>query len=193
MTGDSFRKRKERIKLAREIEDRGFEMTPCSCCEKENRKCVMDSERSSRCAECVRRKRSCDGLSDAWERNVPSERAWTAIERQEAVLEEQEEAAAVAAQEAMARVARLRKQRQQLRKRKTEMSRRGLRFLEELDAQEERERFENEVRAAGGSPPLINDAVDLSAVLGMAGQEADQSFWESVEFGDEIPLTTQGS
>jgi hypothetical protein len=43
-------------------------MKPCSLCEKENRECVMHEQSSSRCAECVRQRRTCDGLSDAWEK-----------------------------------------------------------------------------------------------------------------------------
>ena len=70
-------------------------MTPCSGYKNEGRKCIMlpDNERSSRCAKCVRRKRSCDGLSDAWERNVPRESDWSKLDRQETTLKEQEEQA----------------------------------------------------------------------------------------------------
>ena len=73
MSFKSYRKNKERIKLARDIETRNFEMSPCSHYEREGRQCVVDSEQSSRCAECVRRKRSCDGLADGWDKNVPRE------------------------------------------------------------------------------------------------------------------------
>ena len=62
-----------------------------------------------------------------------------AIKRQENALEELEERAVTQAQEAMARVARLRKQRRFLKKRKIEMARRGLRFLDDLDAAEVKE------------------------------------------------------
>jgi hypothetical protein len=191
MATDVSRKQKERIALARRIENTGFDMAPCSSCEKEGRKCVMDTALSSRCAECVRRKRSCDGLSDAWTKNVPSQNDWMAIERQENALEEQEERAAAAAQEAMARVARLRKQRQLLKNRKLEMSRRGLKYLEELDAAEEAAIRENEARVIEKSPPLITDSVDLSQVLGVS--DFDPSFWATVDFGGGMPQASQGS
>jgi hypothetical protein len=45
----------------------------------------------------------------------------------------------------MARVARLRKQRRFLKKRKIEMARRGLRFLDDLDAAEAKEAEREEV------------------------------------------------
>ena len=89
------RKAQERINLARDIENNGFKMTPCSSYENEGRKCIMlpGNKRSSRCAECVCRKRSYDGLSNAQERNVPRESDWSKLDRQETILKEQEEQA----------------------------------------------------------------------------------------------------
>jgi hypothetical protein len=192
MSSESHRKNKERIKLARDIETRGFEMSPCSHCEREGRRCVVDSEQSSRCAECVRRKRSCDGLTDGWDKNVPRENDWVAIERQENALEELEERAAAQAQEAMARVARLRKQRRFLRKRKIEMARRGLRFLDDLDAAEakETEREEAQDREA---PAPVSDVLDLPGVLGLDDFDPDPAFWESLGFVGGTPQASQGS
>ena len=47
--------------LARRIERTGFEMFPCSHCERGNKKCVRsDSEGSGRCSECVLRGSRCD-------------------------------------------------------------------------------------------------------------------------------------
>jgi hypothetical protein len=48
-------------------------------------------------------------LINGWDKNIPRENDWITIERQENILEEQEEHATTQAQEAMARVARLRK------------------------------------------------------------------------------------
>jgi antirestriction protein len=48
-----FRKREA---LALRISRFGFEMFPCSSCEKNNTKCVvLDKENSSRCSKCVLR------------------------------------------------------------------------------------------------------------------------------------------
>jgi antirestriction protein len=53
----SFTKKfQEREALASRIERTSFEMFPCSCCEKNNTKCVVsDKENSSRCLKCVLR------------------------------------------------------------------------------------------------------------------------------------------
>ena len=53
--------RKGNEALASRIERTGFEMFPCSGCEKRNLKCVVsDKENSNRCSECVLRGASCD-------------------------------------------------------------------------------------------------------------------------------------
>ena len=52
-------KYKERILLARTIENLGVEMSPCSFCERNNRKCIVDDS-SKRCSKCVRRGASYD-------------------------------------------------------------------------------------------------------------------------------------
>jgi hypothetical protein len=51
----------ERIELALLIESLGIKMIlPCSYCEKHSRPCVVTTEKSSRCNECVRRGNKCD-------------------------------------------------------------------------------------------------------------------------------------
>jgi hypothetical protein len=132
MSTVTSRKIAERLVLAREIESYGHEMFPCSRCAKQNRKYVVDTEKSTRCAECVRSKQSCDVKKDAWTANVPSTGDWESIAKQKERLEEEEE-------EAMAKILRLRKQRKLLLRREAEMAKRGLRFLDELDAAEEKE------------------------------------------------------
>lgn len=118
--------------------------------------------------------------SSDWERNVPSLGDWESIARQKANLEEQEE-------EAMAKILRLRKQRKLLVRREAEMSRRGLKFLDELDAAENKERVEEEKReaerqqltatsAAFGDFLLPEDPADpFWATLGSAGETAGSS------------------
>ena len=73
MSADSIYKRQKKIKLTRDIKNASFEMTPCSHYIKENRKYVITSEKSSRCAKYIRRKRSYDNLSDSWGKNIPRE------------------------------------------------------------------------------------------------------------------------
>jgi hypothetical protein len=55
------RKTEERKFLAESIElSREFADMPCSYCFKHQKECLMTAD-SSRCSECVRRGRSCDG------------------------------------------------------------------------------------------------------------------------------------
>jgi hypothetical protein len=55
------KKLKERKALALRIKRTGFEMFPCSFCEKGNTKCVvLDKENSSCCSKYVLRKAKCD-------------------------------------------------------------------------------------------------------------------------------------
>ena len=80
------RKVKERIRLAIYLEDCGDEMIPCSHCDKEGRKCLVDFDKSDRCAECVRKRRTCDAsetLTSGWE----------SIAKQRRKLDEEEEVA----------------------------------------------------------------------------------------------------
>src|SRR5690554_3314283 len=93
MSTVTSRKTAERFTLAREIESYGSEMPPCSRCSKQNRKCVVDTDKSTRCAECVRSKQSCDVKADAWGAHVPSTGDWESIAKQKERLEEQEEEA----------------------------------------------------------------------------------------------------
>jgi len=134
---DNFHKRKERLRLARLVESRGFEMSSCSLCERQGRKCIVSSSDSSRCAECIRQGRKCDVRG-------PVESDWDSLDRQKARLDEEEERAISVSQEAMAKILRLRKQKRFLLKRESEMLRRGLRTLDELVEAEEKERLEKE-------------------------------------------------
>jgi multidrug resistance efflux pump len=123
---------------------------------------------------------------------VPRENDWVAIERQENILEEQEERAAAQAQEAMARVARLRKQRRFLRHKKVEMARRGLCFLDELDAAEAKESEEREARDRE-IPAPVSDVLDLPSILGLDDFDPDPAFWETLGFSGGTPQASQGS
>ena len=199
MSSSAERKTQERLKLARKIETFGYEMVPCSRCVKQNRKCVYDHTESSRCAECIRAKLSCDGISDTWEANVPRESDWALIERQKQRLEEQEEAAAAAAQEASARVLRLRKQKKLLIRKEQEMARRGLKYLNELDEAERREKEEEGRReqelAAATSLPVApeGDVLDFSGVAFGPDPTLSPSFWEELGIGGGTLPGVEGS
>ncbi|KAM0123300.1 hypothetical protein ACHAP3_011241 [Botrytis cinerea] len=123
-------KRKEQIRLARLVEQKGFEMPSCSLCERTGRKCIVSPSDSSRCSECIRSSKKCDVQG-------PSESDWESLSRQKERLDQEEE-------EAMAKILRLRKQKRFLLKRESEMLRRGLRTLDELVEAEEKERLEKE-------------------------------------------------
>lgn len=183
MTSEAHRKQKERLALARKIESFGLETIPRSFCVEQGRRCVMDEEKSSRCAECVRSKRSCDGKSDAWTRNVPRESGWETIAEQKERLKEQED-------EALAKVLCLRKQRKLLLRREAEMVKRGLRFLDELDEAEEKERRE---RGAAKIPEqqaqptaFTTSSIELSGDP-LAGIEINLSdpFWANLGFSSD--------
>src|SRR4051812_14284978 len=101
MTSESARKKLERIALALRI-DRSIsaeEMSPCDFCRLHKRRCVVDSRESTRCSECVRKKRSSCNYSA----RLPSLNDWSSLDRQRQRLRDEEE-------EAMAKILRLRKQ-----------------------------------------------------------------------------------
>jgi hypothetical protein len=79
--------RKDRGALASRIERTGFEMFPCSGCEKRNLKCIVsDKENSGRCSECVLRGVSCDV------EGIPVGE-WQSLEREEDRLERESKTA----------------------------------------------------------------------------------------------------
>lgn len=123
----------------------------------------MDSSGSSesrRCSECVQSKVRCDLRDDPWGNHVPSLSDWASIEKQKQRLEEQEE-------EAMAKILRLRKQKRLLIEREREMACRGLKYLDELDKAEQKEREEEgrreqELTTATSLPaPSKGDVLDF--------------------------------
>jgi hypothetical protein len=124
------KKYKERLELALLIEAHGFIMPSCSFCERLSRNCIVSSEDSTRCNECVRRGGKCDVAG-------PSARDMASLLREQERLDQEDEAT-------LNKLFRLRKQKKLLRDRASEMIRRGLQTLDELDAIEEKERLEKE-------------------------------------------------
>ena len=195
----TVRKRKEQILLAQAIESSGVEMIPCSRCRLDGYRCVKDLSRSdrSRCSECVRARSSCDAefpLSEDWDREVPREGDWRALDRQEERLRSEEE-------EAMAKILRLRKQQKLLRERRQRMADRGLKYLDELDALEEKERLENErgekekemASASVAGPSDDSFAFDSSLDPSILASMDSPSFWVNSGISGEMPPTSQGS
>lgn len=134
MPSPNHLKIKERTTLSDRILSSGIEMAPCANCKKKGRSCVVSKE-SKRCAECVRRGMRCDALG-------PSTDDWDSLQREEERLEREVAAAIQQAQEAFARQLRLMKQQKLLKTRASEMLRRGLKTLDQLDEVEEKERLQ---------------------------------------------------
>ena len=153
------KKTEERHRLVALIDSFGVDIMPCSFCNDRGLSCRM-MEGVSRCKECVRRGRSCDGVLEA-----SSVQKILSAEERLKLEEEQTEAKLLAAQqalnEAVSRLLRIRKQRASLKTRGVEMARRCASSLDELDAKE-REEAEAVigVQAAG-----VVDAIDWSAVF----------------------------
>jgi hypothetical protein len=135
------KKLKEREALASRIERTGFEMFPCSSCEKGNTKCiVLDKENSSRCSECVLRGAKCDAKGI-----LVGE--WRSLELETDCLErEMESAFAVlrsaqqTALESAARIERLKKQERFLKSKGKDMVRRRLKTMDKLNEVKEKEK-----------------------------------------------------
>lgn len=153
-------KTEQKIKLAATIEEFGYDVMPCSFCHSRGFRCRM-MDKVSRCQECVRRGRSCDGAG------VPLSSLNRVISESQRLRREEADTAERLARlhketsEALAKLDRLRKQRETLVSRGATMVNRGLQSLDELDAAE---REESEavmsVQSMGGL-----DVVDWNAIF----------------------------
>lgn len=163
------------------IDTFGFETMPCSFCTKRGTRCMMVSG-VSRCRECTRRGRSCDGsgVSVAVASRIANEMA--RIQENEKAAEQKlldakqaMDRAQAEMSEAVARLIRLRSQKDSLRSRGVDMARRNAPSLDELD-EEERQESEavTDVMSLGGF-----GVVDWSTVgfldSGTGGVEAGSS------------------
>ena len=168
------KKTEERHRLVALIDSFGVDIMPCSFCESRHLRCQM-MEGVSRCKECVRRGRSCDGVFVA-----SSIQKVLAAEERLKLEEEQTEEKLLAAQqalnEAVARLLRIRKQRASLKTRGVDLAKRCASSLDELDAQEQAEAEAAIDVQAGGAM----DVVDWSAVF-----HADPSL--GLDFPGETP------
>lgn len=179
--GTEARKTAERKALAKRIEIEGVEMSPCTHCEKHDRKCVISpDDDKSRCSECVWRGIKCDV------EGIPV-RDWAALEREEERIRSARQAAVELMAITSARLARLEKQQEFLRKRGRDMLRRGLSTLDELDTAEEEER---QASASTAAPTAPIELPEFDIYGGLS-----QSFWDHPSLGavGEMPPTTQGN
>ncbi|KAM9873269.1 hypothetical protein VDGL01_12653 [Verticillium dahliae] len=143
----SARKRQEQFDF---IELRGYDVMPCSFCQRKGWKCRM-VEGVSRCSECVRRGRSCDGSGVPVNALSRITQELGKLDKKELDEEARLEELQSQVAEALSRLKRLRTQKRSLHERGVRMVNQGLQSLDELDSAE---REESEavvaVQAAGG-------------------------------------------
>jgi hypothetical protein len=184
MPPERSKKIKEREALAARIRDAGYEMPPCSHCERHGRKCLVLPQDSGRCSECVWRGFKCDvegiPVSD-----------WSSLEREEKRIRQERK-------ETLAKLLRLDKQEEFLRTRGIAMLRRGLKTLDELDAAEEKERKEKEAKeAAKLQAAQAAEAVMPSFVEGDPEiaflSDLPVDFWVDLGYGGGTPQASQGT
>lgn len=151
------KKSQERAALASFIDSSGVETMPCSWCFKRNLACRI-SQGSSRCGECVRRGRSCDGSSvaSALTKIMSEQRR---VEQEEADAEESLFVLQTQLQTAVGRLARLRRQKRVLKERGSELFRRGMRSLDEMEEEDRRiqssmDFVASDVRSLGADVPF---------------------------------------
>jgi hypothetical protein len=183
------KKRKESEALASRIERTGFEMFPCSGCERRNTKCVVsDKENSGRCSECVLRGDRCDV------EGIPIGE-WRSLEREETRLELEKERALQLIAENTARVLRLERQQKFLKSKGKDMVRRGLKTLDELEEAEERERQMETERAAveAAATQVHGQAAVADPFAGIEIPLLPPEVWANWDFAGETPQASQGN
>jgi hypothetical protein len=127
-------------------------------------------------------------------------RDWEMLELEEKRLKEERQIALQTIAAASARLARLEKQQEFVRKRAGDMLRRGLKTLDELEAQEEkekqekeeREREEREKRELAAMQPATSFAVPDFSPEDMLAFESSYP-WGLLDTSGGRPPTTQGS
>lgn len=168
------RKSVQRAALASLIEETGTEVMPCTNCFRRKKVCRI-SEDSSRCSECVKIGRSCDGTSVASSRMSPywdvllSANIFTVKQsmREKRRLDSELARSELELQEALARVTRLRRQRDAVQSRTRELFNRGMRDLDESDGvRSQEEAILDEQQAIGTAQSLgAVGVIDWSAIL----------------------------
>ena len=174
-------KYRERLSLVNLIEIRGFEMPPCSYCERNSRKCIVSEGLSGRCSECVRRGERCDVEG-------PSSGDIQSLLREEERLSRERK-------ETLAKLLRLDRQQEFLRTKGREMLRRGLRTLDELEAEEEKEKQMETERAANeaASTQVHGQAAEADPFAGIEIPLLPPEVWANWDFAGETPQASQGN
>jgi len=147
------------------VASRGSVMPTCSSCEISKTPCIASEEDSSRCYECVLKKRgNCDmhGLSPAQMQKIAAQHNLA-----EAALDEAEEEL----ERATAKVRRLRKQRRLWAEKMARAVRRGIDTIDELDRVEREEAEAERARIAEQSAEVARRSSTEEAG-GMVAQEA---------------------
>lgn len=188
-------KSQQRDRLYASIHEFGVEVMPCSFCYRKGWKCHM-MPGVSRCKECVRRGRSCDGsgvptsslnriISESQrlrQQEKDTEESLSGLQRELSSLQSR-------LQESLGRLQRIRAQRESLTTRGAEMVNRGLASLDELETHEREE--SNAVVSAQADGAV--DVIDWNAI----GIDLDASLPSSVlaglDFGDENPQQVQNN
>jgi hypothetical protein len=147
-------------------------MPRCSRCASNNTVCIVSSD-SRKCASCVRSGRHCDlsfSASVLERLNREEERLKSKVlEEEDLLLRRQSELEELQRrqQESLSRIRRLRRQTDDLRQKGSEMLRRGLESLEELEALERREEEEKRSSEAAAASTSAEPSAgkSLSSVL----------------------------
>lgn len=151
--------------LATAVFTRGSVMPTCSSCESSKTPCIASEEDSSRCYECVLKKRgNCDmhGLTPAQMQKIA---------RLHSQIEDELDAAEEEAMLANAKVNRLRKQRRLWAEKMARAVRRGIETIDELDRVEKEEAEAERARIAEQSAEAARRSSTEEAG-GMVAQEA---------------------
>jgi hypothetical protein len=174
---EESKKTLERKSLTARVRQHGlFADMPCSYCSKHKKSCLM-KEDSTRCGECSRRGRSCDGIlvGSSLARAMKEEERLAKEEElmEEKILANQREAERIAKEtsEAVAKLLRLRKQRKFIKSKGDDLFRRGMQQLDEDDARE---------RAASGKEQLVPEE-EIEAMAATTGP-FDVVDWSAVDW-----------
>jgi hypothetical protein len=180
---------RNRLSLAAAVDSSGFlaEM-PCTRCFRQNKVCRIGNK-SSRCSECIRAGRSCDGTAVA----SSLTRLLTQQKKLEVEEVEAEEALFVLQTQlatAVNRLARLRRMKKVLREKSSETFRRG---MQELDAEDgvvsvdlQEQRVVGDIQSFGVSGDVDWASLGLGDDFGSLGPLVEDEVPRVEELGEEV-------
>ena len=156
----------DKNRLAIRIQNSGAVMPrPCNNCSRSKKKCIVSSDSSRRCSECVRLSRTCSF--------VTSDLDWNKLVDATDRIEREEAEARAKVSEMFARLNRLEKQKKLLRSKAGKFLQSDVQTVEELEAQEQKE--EEERQQVTNDQRLLNlEAQDLfDSSFGLSGSQLD--------------------